>query len=169
VALAVDDEGNVLVAFHRLAEGVNIDDVPLPLSLVAWWHAGRLLLVFNQHRRQWELPGGMIDPGETPQRAAVRELREETGYQVDRLVLAGYARFALGVEQRPEYAAVFTADAIPRGDNFAPNEEVGAMCWWDEAQPLAARVQMLDVLLGRLVRPHGRRETGTPSDAPGRP
>jgi 8-oxo-dGTP pyrophosphatase MutT (NUDIX family) len=27
-----------------------------------------------------EIPGGMVDPGESPQRAAVRELEEETGY-----------------------------------------------------------------------------------------
>ena len=27
-----------------------------------------------------EIPGGAIDPGETPRRAAIRELKEETGY-----------------------------------------------------------------------------------------
>ena len=32
-----------------------------------------------------EIPGGMVDPGEDPLSAAVRELEEETGYTVERL------------------------------------------------------------------------------------
>ncbi len=36
-----------------------------------------------------EIPGGMVDAGETPKTAALRELREETGYAVDDAELIG--------------------------------------------------------------------------------
>lgn len=36
-----------------------------------------------------ELPGGMVDPGEEPEAAAKRELQEEVGYEVGKLLYLG--------------------------------------------------------------------------------
>lgn len=158
-ALAVDDAGNALVAFHPVAEETRFDDAPVPAALVAVWDDDRLLLVFDRFRQGWELPGGMIEPAETPRQAAARELLEETGLEIEDLTFVGYARFVLGTERRAEYAALYTAalgtTSATSHDGFVPNDEISAICWWDGTTPLDGRVQTLDVALSRLARAHG--------------
>ncbi len=44
-----------------------------------------------------ELPAGSIDPGETPEEAATRELREETGYKPGKLDETGRVLCRAGV------------------------------------------------------------------------
>lgn len=43
---------------------------------------GKLLVVKANYKSYWTLPGGLIDEGETPKQAAVREVFEEIGIQL---------------------------------------------------------------------------------------
>jgi 8-oxo-dGTP pyrophosphatase MutT (NUDIX family) len=66
-----------------------------------------LLLQRNKEKPQggqWGLPAGKIDEGETPLAAAIRELFEETGIQVDTMEELG-----CGIWQFPGYALEFTS------------------------------------------------------------
>ncbi|WP_432136177.1 MULTISPECIES: NUDIX hydrolase [unclassified Streptomyces] len=44
---------------------------------------GRVLLVDPTYKPGWEFPGGVVEPGEAPARAGMREVEEETGIRLD--------------------------------------------------------------------------------------
>jgi mutator protein MutT len=54
-------------------------------SFVLTRRAARL----RNHAGQWALPGGRLDAGETPEQAALREMREEVGLALDESAVLG--------------------------------------------------------------------------------
>ena len=108
-----DDDGNFLVDFRFAAEsdlGMLERRLPMPAALVVVRFEDSVLMLFNGWRGQWELPGGMRDPGETARQAAVRELAEETGTGSVDLDFVAVAEVDLRRPSRREYTAMYRAD-----------------------------------------------------------
>ena len=73
-----------------LREKVGHDLLALPSAAVAVLDAqGRVLFGLHADRNIWVLPGGLIEPGEHPADAAVRETWEETGLIVEPAAILG--------------------------------------------------------------------------------
>jgi 8-oxo-dGTP diphosphatase len=95
---------------------------------------GRLLLIKRGHEPGaglWSLPGGRIEPGETDAEALVREMREETGLEVEPGRLIGAVR-------RPaQYGDVldvrdYAASVI--GGTLTPGDDAADARWVDVAE-----------------------------------
>ena len=64
-------------------------DNPIPAASIAVFRDGKVLLALRTQPRLWSLPGGRIEPGETAEQAALRELREEVGVEAEIVAPAG--------------------------------------------------------------------------------
>jgi 8-oxo-dGTP diphosphatase len=114
--------------------------------------SGRLLLIRRRNEPGaglWSLPGGRVEPGETDEQAVIREVREETGLQVQVGRLLGRVeRPGLGgdVFDIRDYAASVMAGTLAAGD------DAGAAAWRTGAEldELDQAGQLTDGLLAVL-------------------
>ncbi len=95
---------------------------------------GRVLLVERAQppqQGQWSLPGGLLEAGERLQEAVRREVREETGLEVEVLSLAGvFERILPDAEGRIEYHYVLLDYLCrPLGGRLQPGSDVRAVAW----------------------------------------
>ena len=92
-ALAAEGRRQAAVALAVCEAGFGAQTHGLP-TLEVWSAEPALLLTrraagMRSHAGQWALPGGRIDALETPEQAALRELSEEVGLQLDATSVLG--------------------------------------------------------------------------------
>lgn len=79
----VDERLHAAVTLTVVEQGLGADLDGLP-EHGSWCRDAALILTrrathLRRHAGQWALPGGRLDPGETPEQSALRELHEEVG------------------------------------------------------------------------------------------
>jgi ADP-ribose pyrophosphatase YjhB (NUDIX family) len=87
---------------------------------------GRVLLIRRRDNRHWEPPGGVLELAETIHDGLRREVREETGLEIEPGPLTGvYKNMPRGI-----IALVFRCKIT--GGRLTTNDEVTAFHWADE-------------------------------------
>lgn len=102
----------------RAAGGVVWRDGPAGLEI---------LLVHRDRYCDWSFPKGKLDPGETWEQAAVREVQEETAITPvlgRELASTDY----LDRHRRPKRAR-YWAMTVAHDDGFEPDDEISAVDW----------------------------------------
>jgi ADP-ribose pyrophosphatase len=158
----------------RDEEGVHyVVELPRAATIVPILDDGRVLLI-REYRHSigrviLEFPGGRVDPSETPETAARRELVEETGFEAETFVPLGSFFPAAGLLDHEGF--LFEARGLkpaPRRLEAFEEIEVVPMTWAEVDAALAAGKIVDGFCMAALFRFFLRQGARLAGDAPGR-
>ena len=109
-------------------------ETPLPTVLVVAVALidvdGRVLIAKRPQGKSlaglWEFPGGKVEPGERPEAALIRELREELGIEVSESCLAP---FVFASHAYDSFHLLMPLYLCRRGDGVVAAREHDALAW----------------------------------------
>jgi mutator protein MutT len=133
---------------------------PVPAAVVALVRRGRILLgrrAGPPYAGTWDLPGGFLEAGETPEDALRREVQEELAISLGRLTLLGFYTDRYGPRGVPVLTAVYRA--TPGRGVIRASDDVSEVRWFPlRALPLgevafpSMRAALRRVARGRRAR-----------------
>lgn len=111
----------------RLYLSDELPDLAICSAAFGFAFHGEGLLMVRLRKRGWDIPGGRIDPGETPAAAAVREVREEACARVEIIEL-------LGMQELERYGPRLPEDRGP----FPLSAQIYYLCRLVKLEPFSA-------------------------------
>lgn len=90
-------------------------------------------IIHRPEQRDWTLPKGKLEPGETGPECALREVKEETGLDCTLGRFVGQVQYR---DRRDRSKVVDYWLMQPHGGQFEPSDEVDEMRWMSVADAL---------------------------------
>ena len=87
---------------------------------------GQVAIVHRPRYDDWSLPKGKLDPGESFEEAALREVEEETGLRCRLKHTLGDTSYR---DRKDRAKLVRYFEMEPEGGEFTPNDEVDELRW----------------------------------------
>ena len=125
--------------------------IPLIWTIVVAQFKDGYVSAYNFNREQWEIPSGGIEPGESPEDCARRELLEESGQIAGELYCKGLFKMRDDGLESPIYAAVYYTE-IESLQPFTPNNETNRMRIWHTADPEEKSTELSRWVIKMLAR-----------------
>ncbi|MDC7223342.1 MAG: NUDIX domain-containing protein [Spirochaetales bacterium] len=107
----------MVVKIHDLGDSTE----PLEFVVILARYEGKWIFVRHRERTTWEVPGGHIEPGESPDEAARRELWEESG--AEKFDLTPLGDYSVDREGTVSFGRLYLARVESLGD--LPDSEIG--------------------------------------------
>jgi len=117
---------------------------PIVVAAVAFTRAGSVLTVRKRGTSMFMLPGGKLEPGESPGQAARREVAEEVGIEVSDLELLG--EFTAQAANEPDRTVASTVFRAVLDGEPAATGEIAELRW--------SSIEATDADLAPLLRDH---------------
>lgn len=120
--------------------------------------AGQVLLTKHSQNKHWSFPKGLIDPGQTPEQAAVREVREEGGIEAEITGKVGYSKYVYNLNGEKIFKVVtYFLMKYLSGDPENHDWEVSEAGWFNPEDAIKQLTFSQDkVLLKRVLEIYGK-------------
>ena len=133
-----------------IRQKANEDGVTHFATGIAVFQDGRLLVVRRVAHDdflagEWELPGGGVDAGETIEQGAVRELKEETNLDVEKII-GTFEGFDYSTPKKPKVRQTNFKVSVKPGDISLTEHDMFKWITVNEIEELKTNTVMQDCL-----------------------